>query len=62
MAVLAGDVNATGNISGSDVNVCKSVIGATVSASNFRNDVNANGSVTGSDVNLIKAQIGMALQ
>jgi dockerin type I repeat protein len=58
MSILLGDVNGDGNVTGSDVNGCKTQVGATLSPGNFRNDVNTNGSVSGSDVNQIKAQVG----
>jgi hypothetical protein len=61
MGVLFGDVNGNGNVSGSDVNLCKAQVGTALSVDNFRDDVNANGAISGSDVNLIKAQVGAAL-
>jgi hypothetical protein len=61
MSVLLGDIDAASGVTGSDVNLCKSQVGATISASNFRDDVDASGSVTGSDVNVTKAQVGAGL-
>ena len=61
MSLLAGDVNFTSSVSGSDVNLCKAQVGLPVSASNFQNDINTTGSISGSDVNLTKAQVGTNL-
>ena len=61
MAVLVGDLNASGGVTGSDVNLCKSQVGAAVTEHTFRDDVNANDSISGSDVNLVKAQVGTSL-
>ena len=61
MGVLVGDVNANGAVTSSDVSVVKSQVGATVTASNFREDVNANGAITSSDVGATKAQVGTQL-
>jgi uncharacterized MnhB-related membrane protein len=61
MGLLAGDVNSTGAVSGSDVNVCKAQVGVAVSAANFQNDINTTGAISGSDVNLTKAQVGANL-
>ena len=61
MDVLFGDVNATGSVTGADVNLCKAQVGAALSTDNFRNDVNVSASITGSDINLIKAQVGTSL-
>jgi hypothetical protein len=61
MNVLFGDVNGSGGVSASDVNLAKAQIGAVLSPDNFRADVNANGSVTSSDINLIKTQIGTSI-
>ncbi|MFL6513694.1 MAG: S8 family serine peptidase [Chthoniobacterales bacterium] len=59
MDVLVGDVDANGNVSGSDVNLVKGSVGASVSQGNFRRDVDANGSVSGSDVNIAKSKVGV---
>ena len=62
LRVLNGDVNGSGSVSGSDVNIIKAAVGAAIGSSNFRADVNANGSVSGSDVNITKAAVGSAVQ
>src|SRR5258705_7105783 len=58
---LLGDVNASGSVTGSDVNIAKAQVGATVDGSNFRSDVNFSGTITGADTNVIKSRIGRAL-
>ncbi len=58
---LMGDVNATGSITGSDVNIVKAQVGATVDGSNFRCDVNAGGSITGADTAIVKSRIGASI-
>ncbi|MFL6513687.1 MAG: hypothetical protein ACJ8M1_01545 [Chthoniobacterales bacterium] len=61
MSVLLGDIDANRNVSGSDVNLCKSKVGATLSQSNFRTDVDVTGDVSGSDVNITKSKVGSGL-
>jgi bacillolysin len=61
MSVLAGDVNAVNGVTGVDVNLCKTQVGADISLTNFRDDINASGAITGIDVNLIKVQVGSTL-
>ncbi|MFL6513692.1 MAG: dockerin type I domain-containing protein [Chthoniobacterales bacterium] len=61
MGVLLGDVDGNGNVSGSDVNLVKSKVGAGVSSTTFTRDVDANGSITGSDVNVTKSKVGTSL-
>jgi hypothetical protein len=56
--VFIGDVNEDGNVTGSDVNLCKAQVGVAVSSSNFRSDINAIAKITGSEVSLIKTQVG----
>jgi uncharacterized protein (DUF1800 family) len=58
---LLGDVNGSGSVTGSDVNIAKAQVGATVDGSNFRCDVNSNGSITGADTAAIKAKIGASI-
>ncbi len=58
---LLGDVNATGSVTGSDVNIAKAQVGATVDGSNFRCDVTANGSISGADTAVIKSHIGASV-
>jgi uncharacterized protein (DUF1800 family) len=55
--ILEGDVNATGSMSGSDVNITKARVSKPLTVFNFRSDLNCNGSITGSDVNLITSRI-----
>lgn len=54
MAVLIGDVNATGLLTSGDTNLSKAQALQPVTESNFRNDINASGEITTGDVNLIK--------
>jgi hypothetical protein len=61
MSVLFGDITANTNVTGADVNVCKSQVGASLSLDNFRNDVDVSNAITGSDVNVVKSQVGAAL-
>ena len=61
MGVLVGDTTANGIVNAGDVALTKSQVGATVTASNFREDVNANGVINAIDVALVKSDIGHAL-
>jgi hypothetical protein len=62
MDVLLGDIDATGSVSGSDVNRVKAQVGAPMlTETNFKTDVDLTGSVSGSDVNKVKAQVGANL-
>ena len=61
MSILIGDVDASRNVTGADVNESKTQVGATVSSNNFRDDIDVTGAITGSDVNLVKAQVGTSL-
>ncbi|MDB6057564.1 MAG: hypothetical protein JWO95_1408 [Verrucomicrobiales bacterium] len=62
MGILLGDVDSDRNVSGSDVNVVKAKVGASVSAdSNYRKDVDIDGNISGSDVNQTKAKVGSGL-
>jgi len=56
MGVLLGDVDATGDVTTSDTNLCKAQALKPVIQGNFRNDINASGAITTSDVNLIKSK------
>lgn len=58
MGVRLGDVNGNGSINASDVSLCKTHLGQTVDATNFRADINTNGAINGSDVGIVKSQIG----
>ena len=59
MSVLLGDVNGNGTVNASDVALCKSHIGQSLDATNFRADVNTNGAINGTDVAIVKSQIGL---
>ena len=58
MDVLLGDVDATGSVSGSDVNRVKAQVGASLTSANYKDDVDLTGSVSGSDVNKTKSVVG----
>src|SRR6266568_4479700 len=58
LRTLLGDVNASGSVTGSDVNIVKAQVGATVDGSNFRCDVGANGAISGADTAVVKSKIG----
>ena len=58
MDVLLGDVDATGSVSGSDVNRVKAQVGAILTTTNYKDDVDLTGSVSGSDVNKTKSVVG----
>ncbi|MEO6436967.1 MAG: DUF1800 family protein, partial [Tepidisphaeraceae bacterium] len=59
--LLLGDINASGAVSGSDVNLCMSQVGFGVSGANARRDINRSNSISGADVNLVKAAVGTAV-
>ncbi|MGI8480610.1 MAG: hypothetical protein ACR2MF_00835, partial [Chthoniobacterales bacterium] len=61
VAVLLGDVNASGGVTNADVGEVKTQVGAPVTSSNFRDDVNANGTMSNGDVAVTKAQVGVTL-
>ncbi|MEO6435798.1 MAG: hypothetical protein ABIP55_08555, partial [Tepidisphaeraceae bacterium] len=56
--LLLGDINASGAVSGADVNLCTSQVGFGVSGANSRRDINRSNSISGADVNLVKAAVG----
>ena len=58
MDVLLGDVDATGSVSGSDVNRVKAQVGSALTSTNYVDDVDLTGSVSGSDVNKTKSVVG----
>jgi hypothetical protein len=60
MGVLAGDSNASGSVTGSDVSQVKAAAGTT-SAANFRSDVNANGTINATDISIVKSRSGAVL-
>ena len=61
MALLLGDVTASGNVNSSDVGQAKANSGQTTDETNFRTDVTINGAVNSSDVGVIKSQSGTIL-
>ena len=61
MGVLIGDVTASTQVDSSDVSQVKSVSGAPVDGTNFRNDVTVNGDINASDVSLTKLKSGTGL-
>ena len=54
MAVLLGDVNASGIVTTGDVNLCKGQALQQLTIDNFRDDINISGTITTGDVNIIK--------
>ncbi|MEP6810069.1 MAG: fibronectin type III domain-containing protein, partial [Chthoniobacterales bacterium] len=61
MALLLGDVTASGNVNSSDVGQAKANSGLTTDETNFRTDVTVNGVINSSDVGVIKSQSGTML-
>jgi hypothetical protein len=61
VGILLGDTNANGSVTAADVGLTKSLVGATLSGTNFRADPNANGSINAADVGLTKANTGVVL-
>ncbi len=60
MTRIAGDTNASGNVSSSDIAQTKGRIGETVDATNFRSDANADGAIDSADVAIVKSHSGEA--
>src|SRR5207248_2129781 len=58
MGFLIGDDNGNRTVNAADVALCKSNLGAPVTASNFKSDVNANGAINAADVGIIKGHLG----
>ncbi|HMJ06167.1 MAG TPA: hypothetical protein VK474_07910 [Chthoniobacterales bacterium] len=58
---LAGDVDGSGAVNGTDVSIAKSASGAPVTAANFQSDVVVTGSINSSDVSLVKGHSGAVL-
>ncbi|MEO6436386.1 MAG: CHRD domain-containing protein, partial [Tepidisphaeraceae bacterium] len=58
---LLGDINASGAVSGSDVNLCMSQVGFPVAGGNARSDANLSNSISGADVNMIRAAVGTSV-
>jgi hypothetical protein len=61
MGVLIGDTTASAQVDASDVSQVKSVSGAPVDGTNFREDVTVNGEINASDVSLTKSKSGTGL-
>jgi plastocyanin len=61
MSLLIGDANGNGIVNAADVALCKSRLGQSVNATNFRSDVNANGAINSGDVAITKANLGTGL-
>jgi hypothetical protein len=61
MAVLAGDVNATGLVDSGDVFLVRQQTGQGTTASNFRDDVNASGLIDSGDVFVTRQHTATAL-
>jgi len=55
--VLEGDLNGSGSVTVSDVNLAKYRQGAGINYSNFRDDVDLNGALAAADTTLVKARI-----
>jgi len=60
MSVLAGDTNASGTVTATDVGQTKAAAGPTT-AGNFRSDVNASGAINATDIGLVKSFTGTSL-
>jgi subtilisin family serine protease len=62
MNLLAGDTNANGTVSATDIGQTKAASSpGTVTQQNFRTDVNANGSINATDISIVKARSGNTL-
>ncbi len=59
--VLEGDINGSGSVTVSDVNMCKYYVGAALSGFNYRSDVNVTGAISVADVNLVKYRVGTSV-
>jgi len=58
---LLCDVNGSGNVTVSDVNMVKYYTGQAVDGFTYRSDVNGSGNITVSDVNLVKYSVGTSV-
>jgi hypothetical protein len=56
MAVLIGDVNASGRVDSGDVSLVRQQTLQTVTNSNFRDDINATGRIDAGDVSIVRQQ------
>ncbi len=56
MNVLAGDVNGSKSVNGTDVGQAKAQSGAAVTSANFRLDVVPSGTINGTDIGLVKSR------
>jgi uncharacterized protein (DUF1800 family) len=54
--LLQGDINGSGSISITDINMCKLYNGQAINYGNFRADINASGSFSITDINMVKLQ------
>jgi uncharacterized protein (DUF1800 family) len=59
--VLEGDVNGSGSVSVSDINLAKYRQGSALSYATFRDDVDLNGSIAAADTTLVKARINTSV-
>ncbi len=59
--VLLGDVNGSGTVNITDINITKSRSGQMVNGVTFRSDVNASGTINITDINLVKSRSGRTL-
>jgi uncharacterized protein (DUF1800 family) len=57
---LFADINGDGNLTATDVSLCRGAIGsgASVNAGNFRNDLNADGQFNSTDISLLRSAVG----
>jgi hypothetical protein len=56
MAILLGDVNASGRVDAADVSLVRQQTLQMVTSSNFREDVNASGRIDAADVSVVRQQ------
>jgi hypothetical protein len=61
MGVLAGDTNADHFVDSADISQTKSLSGAAVTGSNYREDLNVDGFHDSADIALVKSKTGTAL-
>lgn len=59
--VLEGDVNGSGSVTVSDINLAKYRQGSVLSYATFRDDVDLNGSIAAADTTLVKARINTSV-
>jgi hypothetical protein len=61
MGFLIGDSNQNRTVNAADIALCKSQLGQTVTAANFKEDVNVNGAINAADVAIIKGHSGTSI-